>query len=399
MTKSKSKSKSKSQSKSKSSKSKPAKSDAYSLKSAAGGASWSAPELKYQPPRPRRYNPPIGLIGCGGISKSHLTAYRDIGLNVVALCDLIPDRAEGRRKEFFPEARTYTDYKQLLGRDDIEVVDIATHPQDREYLIPDAIEAGKHVLSQKPFVLNLDTGERFAELADKKNVKLAINQNGRWAPYVSYIRHAVAMGLLGETFAAHLACHWNHEWIGTTHFNRVHHIVLYDFPIHWFDMLSAYLPGRKPLRAMATLTRAAHQKVRPPLLGQVLIEFDGAQASLQFDAATRFGPIETAYVAGPKGTISGQGPVCGISQLDFATAKGRAPVNLEGKWFTGGMEGSMGELLCAIESRRVPNNNAHDNLRGLSMCFAAVVSAETGRPQTIGKVRKVPLATCQVAPA
>src|SRR5690606_19801935 len=51
------------------------------------------PALKYQPPRPRRYNPPIGLIGCGGISGAHLAAYKKMGLNVVALCDLIPERA------------------------------------------------------------------------------------------------------------------------------------------------------------------------------------------------------------------------------------------------------------------------------------------------------------------
>ena len=105
------------------------------------------PKLAYEPPKPKKYNPPIGLIGCGGISASHLRAYKDQGFNVVALCDIIPDRAENRRKEFFPDAKTYTDYKELLKRDDIEVVDIATHPQDRAYLVPAALEARKHVLS------------------------------------------------------------------------------------------------------------------------------------------------------------------------------------------------------------------------------------------------------------
>lgn len=97
------------------------------------------------------------------------------------MCDLIPERVENRRKEFFPEAQTYTDYRQLLKRDDIEVVDIATHPQDREYLIPAALNAHKNVLSQKPFVLDLDKGHKFAELAKKNGVTVAINQNGRWA--------------------------------------------------------------------------------------------------------------------------------------------------------------------------------------------------------------------------
>src|SRR5258708_485531 len=133
-----------------------AKKKSYNEMGSAAKAKIEAPVLAYEPPKPKKYNPPIGLIGCGGISASHLAAYKQMGLNVVALCDVITDRAEGRRKEFFPAAKTYTDFKELLKRDDIEVVDLATNPQDREYLIPAAIHAGKNVLSQKPFVLNLD---------------------------------------------------------------------------------------------------------------------------------------------------------------------------------------------------------------------------------------------------
>ncbi len=357
-----------------------------------------APALKYQPPRPRRYNPPIGLIGCGGISAAHLGAYRKMGLNVVALCDLIPERAENRRKEFFPDARTYTDYRQLLKRDDIEVVDIATHPQDREYLIPAALNARKHVLSQKPFVLNLDKGEKFAELAEKQGVKLAINQNGRWAPHVSYMRQAVARKLLGEVVAVHLRCSWDHEWIRKTHFNRVHHIILYDFAIHWFDMLNCYIADKEPKRCFATLTRASFQKSRPPLLGQTIVEFDGAQATLAFDAVVKHGRDDASYITGSKGTLMSHGPTIANQPVTLYTPRGVGTAKLEGEWFSEGFMGSMGELLSAIEQKREPGNNPRSNLRGLAMCFAAVRSAESGRPETVGKVRSVNMKTCGVAP-
>jgi predicted dehydrogenase len=356
------------------------------------------PALKYQPPRPRRYNPPIGLIGCGGISEAHLAAYRDMGLNVVALCDLRRERAEKRRERFFPDATTYSDYRQVLKRDDIEVVDLATHPTDREYLIPAALEAGKHVLSQKPFVLRLDKGEQFADLADRKGVKLAINQNGRWAPHVSYMRQAVARGLLGDVFAAHLRCSWDHEWILNTHFNRVHHIILYDYAIHWFDMINCYITDRQPKRCFSTLTPAAHQKSRPPLLGQTLIEFDGAQASLAFDAAVSYGGDDASYIAGTRGTLMSHGKEIMQQPVTIFTSRGYGTAKLEGKWFNDGFKGTMGELLCAIEQKREPNNNPRNNLRGLAMCFAAVRSAETGRPEVVGKVRSVNLKTCGVAP-
>ena len=78
----------------------------YNDMSGASVKEITAPTLPYEPPRPKKYNPPIGLIGCGGISGQHLPAYRAMGLNIVALCDLIPERAEARRKEFFPDARS-----------------------------------------------------------------------------------------------------------------------------------------------------------------------------------------------------------------------------------------------------------------------------------------------------
>ena len=116
-----------------------------------------APALDYQPRDPRGFRPSIGLIGCGGISEHHLKAYRRAGYRVAALCDRAESKALARRKEFYPKADVYADYRELLRRDDIEVVDITTHPAEREPIIEDALRARKHVLSQKPFVLDLDS--------------------------------------------------------------------------------------------------------------------------------------------------------------------------------------------------------------------------------------------------
>ena len=166
----------------------------YSLSGTKAGV-MDAPDLPYQPRSPKEYRPNIGLIACGGITEWHCKAYRKAGFRVVALCDLIAERAKKRQADYFPEAQITTDYRDLLRRDDIAVVDIATHPPERLPLIEAALRAGKHVLSQKPFVLDLDAGERLAALADAQNVKLAVNQNGRWAPHFSYIRQAVQSGI------------------------------------------------------------------------------------------------------------------------------------------------------------------------------------------------------------
>jgi predicted dehydrogenase len=361
----------------------------YGIKELAALKKVGAPELDYRPPSPRKYNPPIAVVGCGGISEKHLAAYKKMELNVVAICDRHPERAEQRRREFFPDAGVYTDYREVLRRDEIEVVDFTTYPQDREYQIPDALNARKHVLSQKPFVTDLDRGAKLVELAEKSGVTLAVNQNGRWAPHFSYIRAAVTEGLLGEITAAHCHVHWDHGWIEATKFNQVHHIVLYDFGIHWFDMLHAVMRGQMPKRVFSTLTRAAHQSAKPPLLAQTLVEYDGAQASFAFDAVTKFGHLDETYVTGTRGAIVSRGRDLTRQDVTLYTGKGVATPKLRGTWFVQGFMGAMGELLCAIEQKRAPLNSAADNLNGLAICFAAVRSAETGQAEPVGSVRTI----------
>ena len=349
-----------------------------------------APQLPYKPRDPKRYRPNIGLIGCGGITKHHLIAYRKAGYSVVALCDVVPYRARKRKAEFFPRAKVYGDYRELLRRDDVEVVDITTHPAPRAAMIEAALKAGKHVLSQKPFVLDLDVGRRLVDLAERRNVKLAVNQNGRWAPHFSYIRQAIRAGLIGEVAAAHLAVHWDHGWVKGTEFEKIRHLILYDFAVHWFDIVRCFLGDRVARRVYASVVRSPAQQAAPPLLAQVLIEYDAAQASLVFDADTRFGPQDRTYVTGSRGTITSLGSGLKDQKVTLSTGEGRARPRLVGRWFSDGFHGTMGELLSAIEEDREPLHSGRDNLETLALCFAAVASAERHEPVVPGTVRKMP---------
>jgi len=362
----------------------------YSLEAPLVGGEIAAPRLPYEPRDPKRYRPHIGLIACGGITKDHLKAYRSAGYRVAALCDLVSERARKRKTEFYPDAKVYRNYHDLLKRDDVEVVDIAAHPAARAAMIEDALRARKHVLSQKPFVLDLDFGRRMVDLADRQGVKLAVNQNGRWAPHFSYTRQAIQAGLLGEVTAAHLSVHWDHRWVAGTDFEKIKHVVLYDFAIHWFDIIGYFMGSRTPQRVYASTAQSPTQTVRPPLLAQALIEYEGAQATLAFDACVPHGCHDRTYVAGTKGTIISSGPDLKHQTLTLHTADGWASPELEGCWFPDGFHGTMGELLCAIEEDREPLNGARDNLKSLALCFAAVASAERHEAVVPGSVQAMP---------
>lgn len=351
----------------------------YELK-AAGTRRVPAPDLDYRPPVPRGPRPRMGLIGCGGITEHHLKAARSLGVEVAAFADLNLPAAEKRRAEFYPGADVYADYRRLLERTDIGVVDIATHPAVRVPIIEEALRAGKHVLSQKPFVLDLADGVRLAGIADSVGRRLAVNQNGRWAPYFSYLLQAVRTGLLGPLHSLTLTLNWDHTWCRGTPFEQIHHLVLYDFGIHWFDIVASAFAGRAAKRVFAGVAPAPGQEMKPPMLAHATVGFDDGLATLSFSAHSRHGPLEQLTAVGSSGTLHGAGPICGLDRLQLFTASGESEVKLEGNWFPDGFRGTLGELLCAIEEGREPRNSARNNLPSLALCFAAMKSADTGLP-------------------
>jgi len=339
--------------------------------------------VPYLPQDPVGYRPGIGLIGCGGISALHLAAYREAGYDVRVLCDLVAERALERQAEFFPKALVTTDYRDLLAMPDIEVLDIATHVDVRPPIVEDALRAGKHVLSQKPFVRSLAEGRRLADLADEAGRVLAVNQNGRWAPHFSYLRNAVAAGRLGTLTSADFAVYWPHDQIvaAVPEFATMTDLILYDFGIHWFDLVATLFAGHGPARGVTAHTGRRDGQVIPVATqAQVLVEYDEAQVSLVFRGSSRWVESGGYRVEGTGGVLTHAGLSLGGPDLLLVDAAGAHPATVTGDWFTNGMRGTMGELLRAIEDGRRPSNEARASLPGLALCYAAVESSRTGLP-------------------
>lgn len=360
--------------------------DDYGLSSEKKIKVIEAPAIDYLPRRPLKYNPKIGLIGAGGISDFHLKNYASIGLNVVAIADRTLLKAEQKRDLYFPAADVYNSYIDLLKRDDVEVVDITPHPSDRLPIIKDALYAKKHVLSQKPFVLDTQIGYELVELAKANGVKLAVNQNGQWAPHFSYMRTAINNGLIGRPLSIDFSLQWDQTWIkGNQAFEKIPHMVLFDFAIHWFDITCSFMGDRKPLSVYASAIRYDEQVYTPPALGSVIVKYEGAQVTMAFNAHTKLGEEDVTTIVGTKGTLRSRGPGLNNQPLmELYTEEGEVKIPLQGSWFENGFQGTMVELLNAIEENREPSNSAEKNLKSLELCFAAMTSADQNKVVMIG---------------
>jgi predicted dehydrogenase len=97
----------------------------------------------------------VALIGCGDISPSHLKAYQNVGVKLVAVCDMDRARAEKRKLESGQNPDIYTDHQQMLGRNDIDLVTVATPVSAHAPLTLDALQSGRHVACEKPSALSL----------------------------------------------------------------------------------------------------------------------------------------------------------------------------------------------------------------------------------------------------
>jgi predicted dehydrogenase len=148
----------------------------------------------------------VGIIGAGRFAQAHLDAYRQDGRgDVVALCRRDPvELAAVRERWQVPHA--LTDYRDLLALDEVEAVSIVT-PTDSHFRIAmDAIDAGKHVLCEKPLTLFAEESRLLLEAAERRGVVNAVNFNLRGRTAVGSLQHYLRQGFVGELY--HLNIWW-----------------------------------------------------------------------------------------------------------------------------------------------------------------------------------------------
>ncbi len=150
----------------------------------------------------------IGLIGIGGMCKAaHVPAYRDDPrVKVVALCDIIKERAEYIRDTVFPDAKVYTDHRELLADSAVDAVDICTPNYLHSPIAVDALDAGKHVFCEKPDAVDAEQAEAMKLAAERSGKLLMVMRNNRFSAASRYLKSFIEDGGAGEIYCGR--CGW-----------------------------------------------------------------------------------------------------------------------------------------------------------------------------------------------
>lgn len=147
----------------------------------------------------------IGIIGCGGIANGkHLPSLSKVeGVLLVAFCDIVPARAqEAAEKYGAPGAQVYEDYRKLLEDRTLDIVHVLTPNDSHADITVAALEAGKHVMCEKPMAKTSEGARRMVEAAKRTGKKLTVGYQNRFRPDSLYLKKVCQAGDLGEVYFA-----------------------------------------------------------------------------------------------------------------------------------------------------------------------------------------------------
>jgi|WetSurMetagenome_2_1015567.scaffolds.fasta_scaffold03589_2 scyllo-inositol 2-dehydrogenase (NADP+) len=248
----------------------------------------------------------VGLLGYSpAVGQSHgLGVRHTTGLSLRAVCDLNPQRLSRARQDF-PQVKTYETSEAFSGDQEVNVVIVTTPPDTHAGICLQMMEAGKHVVCEKPLALTRKEANRLVEMADKQHVHLSCHQNRRWDPDFLAIKQAVAEGLIGdlfylETFVGgfgHPCGYWHsHTAVcgGTS----------YDWGAHYLDWVVSLIQdpvesvvGTRHKRVWHDVTNADQERIQ--------IRFSGGQEAefMHSDVAAVRKP--KWYLLGTEGAIVG----------------------------------------------------------------------------------------------
>ena len=185
----------------------------------------------------------LGLIGAGGFGLFCFEQYQTMPqIRLVAVADINTEAAKYAAERLGIES--CTSGEELVSRNDIDLVHIATPPSTHATLATLAIQAGKHVLCEKPLATNLDDAKKMIEMAKSKNLTLSVNLIMRYDPLNRMVKEIIDQELLGQPLHGFFENYAQDEGLGPNHWFWNPDIsggIFIEHGVHFFDLFEWWL--------------------------------------------------------------------------------------------------------------------------------------------------------------
>ena len=336
------------------------------------------------------------LIGCGRIATNHVTAAVNNNLEIVAVCDVVPEKMEAILEKHNladdKSIKRYTDYKKMLEENDIELVSIATESGKHAAIALDAIDAGVNVIIEKPMAMNMADAEEIIKRAAEKHVKVSACHQNRFNVAIQEVRKAIEGNRFGKLSHASINVRWNRNkgyydqapWRGTWEEDGG---CLMNQCIHGIDLLRCMM-GDEVVEVYGATRQQFHDYLEAEDVGVAVVKFkNGAIGTIE--GTTNVYPQnleETLYLFGENGTVKVGGKSTNtIDVWDFKdeTSEDQKNKGLEEETsnvYGNGHTSLFADVIEAIKEDRTPYVDGVAGRNALEMVLAIYKSQKEGAP-------------------
>lgn len=335
----------------------------------------------------RKYN--FSLIGCGRISYKHVESLKNIEkANLVAVCDVIPERAMKYAQDL--RINSYTDYHAMLRQEKVDIVNILTPSGTHADIAVEVMNTGRHVVIEKPMALTLSQADRLIETADRNKVRLFVVKQNRFNSAVIKTREALEKGRFGKLVLGTVRVRWSRDqsyydqddWRGTWAQDGG---VLTNQASHHIDLLQWFLGD---VESVMAITETMLVNIETEDTGMALLKFcNGALGLVEATTATRPRDLEGSLsILGEKGSVEIVGFAVNkiktwnfVDELpedkDVLAVYGENPPNVYGF----GHEAYLRDVIEAIENNRSALVGGFEGRKSVEIINAIYESAFTGK--------------------
>lgn len=328
------------------------------------------------------------VVGTGGISNAWFPPLKKGNIDIRGLVDLDVSRAEAAKAKHELDCPVGDDMAEMIRRQDPDFVVDLTVPSAHCEVTCTALNAGCHVVGEKPMANSMDEACRMVRTAEENGRMYMVGQSRRWATLPATVAATVATGQIGEIVA--IDCQF---FLGV-HFGgfreEMDSPLILDMGIHHFD-LARFFTGCEPGSVFAHEFNPKGSWYRGDVAASCIFEMANG-AVFTYSGSWCSTGQDTSWhgnwrITGDRGTLifANDEPPVGQKMGPAAVTRGPTnagvvpveipPVELAKQ----GQHGALDEMLRFLQSGETPQTECHDNIRSMAMVFGAIDSSRTGR--------------------